>query len=82
MAHGLTTRRLTVAKTMIKLKGDVFLGEGRLSVSSDFFSQNNTMALDLIGDWISDLKKIRDVVHQAEYGGGPNNKEAEKSDGI
>lgn len=59
-------------KTLIRLKGDLFLGEGRLSVSSDFFSQNNTMALDLLSDWIFDLKKIRCIVHQAEYGdGGP-----------
>jgi hypothetical protein len=61
-----------VSKTMVKLEGDIYLGEGRLSVSSNFFSQNNTMALDLLSDWISDLKKIRCLVHQAEYGdGGP-----------
>jgi len=56
-----------VKRTMINLKWDTIKEEGVVVTKPEFDDAYRILQLDVLQDWIHDLQKLYDSIHQEEY---------------
>jgi len=54
-------------RTMINLKWDTIKEEGVVATKPEFDDAYRILQLDVLQDWIYDLQKLYDSIHQEEY---------------
>ena len=58
------TEEIRTVKDIATLEANVECGEGSIRMIDDFWNQNNTWQLDVVGDWIAQLKDLYDIIHE------------------
>jgi hypothetical protein len=62
------TDEIRFVKDFATLEANVDCGEGSIRMTDEFWSQNETWQLDVVGDWITQLRNLYDNVHEKLYG--------------